>query len=82
MKKIIRVTFYLLLSSSFVSAQQKECGAMENLEYLKSQDPQLENKMLQNEQAIQNWIQTNAILCKYNCTILSLCIFNISNVLN
>jgi hypothetical protein len=60
MKKIIRVTFYLLLSSSFVSAQQKECGAMENLEYLKSQDPQLENKMLQNEQAIQNWIQTNA----------------------
>ncbi len=60
MRKIILVTFSLLFSCSFVSAQKKECGTMENLEYLKTQDPQLENLMLQNEQALQNWIQTNA----------------------
>ena len=34
---------------------------MENLEYLKTQDPKLENKILQNEQALQNWIQTRAV---------------------
>jgi hypothetical protein len=60
MRKIILVLFSLLFSCSFVSAQKKECGTMENLEYLKTQDPLLENLMLQNEQALQNWIQTNA----------------------
>ena len=49
-----------MLSFSFASAQKKECGTMENLEYLKTQDPKLENKILQNEQALQNWIQTRA----------------------
>jgi hypothetical protein len=60
MKKNLLVTIAFLFSFSFVSAQQKECGTMEYLEYLKSQDPQLENKMLQNEQALQNWIKTYA----------------------
>jgi hypothetical protein len=60
MKKIKLFTFFFLLSFSFVSAQKKECGTMANLEYLKSQDPQLENKMLQNEQSLQNWIKTHA----------------------
>jgi hypothetical protein len=60
MKKIKLFTFSFLLSFSFVSAQQKECGTMANLEYLKTQDPQLENKMLQNEQSLQNWIKTHA----------------------
>ena len=60
MKKIKLFTFFFLLSFSFVSAQQKECGTMANLEYLKTQDPQLENKMLQNEQSLQNWIKTHA----------------------
>jgi hypothetical protein len=60
MKKKILIIFSFLLSFSFVSAQQKECGTMEYLEYLKTQDPQLGNKMLQNEQALQNWIQTHA----------------------
>ena len=59
MKKIILVTISFFFSYSFVSAQQKECGTMEYLEYLKNQDPQLENIMVQNEQALQNWIQTH-----------------------
>jgi hypothetical protein len=59
MKKIILVTISFFFSYSFVSAQQKECGTMEYLEYLKTQDPQLENIMVQNEQALQNWIQTH-----------------------
>ena len=46
MKKIILVIFSFLFSYSFVSAQKKECGTMEHLEYLKTQDPQLENLML------------------------------------
>ena len=60
MKKILLVAIAFLFSVSFVSAQQKECGTMEYLEYLKSKDPQLENKMLQHEQALQNWIKTYA----------------------
>ena len=60
MKKIILFAISFLISFSFVSAQQIECGAMEYLEYLKIQDPNLENKMLQNEQTLQNWIKTHA----------------------
>jgi hypothetical protein len=60
MKKIILATISFLFSFSFAFAQQKECGTMEHLEYLKTQDPKLENKMLQNEQALQNWIKTHA----------------------
>jgi hypothetical protein len=59
MRKIIFVTISFFFSYSFVSAQQKECGTMEYLEYLKTQDPKLENLMLQNEQELQNWIQTH-----------------------
>ena len=59
MKKIILFTFSFLFSFSFVTAQQKECGTMEYLEYLKTQEPQLENLMLQKEQALQNWIKTH-----------------------
>ncbi len=59
MKKIILVIFSFLFSYSLVSAQKKECGTMEYLEYLKRQDPKLENLMLKNEQAIQNWIKTH-----------------------
>jgi hypothetical protein len=55
MKKIILVTISFLISYSIVSAQKKECGTMEYLENLKSQDPKLEDKMLKNEQAMQNW---------------------------
>ena len=60
MKKIILVTISFLFSYSIVSAQKKECGTMEYLEHLKTQDPQLENLMLKNEQAMQKWIKTHA----------------------
>ena len=56
MKKIalfITFFFYLVL----VDAQQRNCGTMQHLEYLKSQDPQLEQRMMQNEITLQNWIQ-------------------------
>ncbi len=59
MKKILLVTLSFLLSYSFVSAQKQECGTIENLEYLKTLDPQLENLMLHNEQVLQNWIKTH-----------------------
>ncbi len=72
MKKILLFTFSFFFSFSFVSAQKKECGTMEYLEYLKTQDPQLENKMLQNEQALQNWIQTNAASKSAKSVIISI----------
>ncbi len=72
MKKIILATFFFFISYSFISAQKKECGTMEHLEYLKTQDPQLENKMLQNEQALQNWIQTNAASKSAKSTIITI----------
>ena len=64
MKKIKIFTLYFLFSFtfSFVKAQEIECGTMANLEYLKAQDPQLENKMLQNEQALQKYIKTHTTI--------------------
>ena len=41
MKKIILVIFSFLFSYSLLFAQKKECGTMEYLEYLKTQDPKL-----------------------------------------
>jgi hypothetical protein len=74
MKKVILFTFSFsfLFLFSIVSAQKKECGSMEYLEHLKTQDPQLGNKMLQNEQAIQNWIQTNATNKSKKNTIITI----------
>ena len=72
MKKIILLSFLFLFGISFLFAQKKECGTMEYLEYLKSQDPQLTNKMLQNEQVLQNWIQTNANAKSKKRTIISI----------
>ncbi len=72
MKKIILVTFSILFSYSFLSAQKKECATVEYLEYLKSQDPQLENLMLRNEKALQNWIKTHADSKSTKSTIISI----------
>ena len=72
MKKIILFIFSLLLSFSSVSAQQIECGTMANLEYLKSQDPQLEKNMIRNEQALQNWIKTHAAIQSGKGTIITI----------
>jgi hypothetical protein len=72
MKKIILVTISFLFSYSLVYAQQKECGTMEYLENLKSQDPKLEDKMLKNEQAMQNWIKTHASSKSTKTTIITI----------
>ena len=57
--KIMKKIFFLLsfLCLIFVNAQERNCGTMQYLEYLKSQDPQLEQRMIQNEISMQNWIQ-------------------------
>jgi len=72
MKKIILITFSFLFSYSFVSAQKKECGTMEYLEHLKTQDPQLENLMLKNEQAMQNWIKTHPSSKSTKTTVITI----------
>ena len=72
MKKIILVTISFLFYYSLVSAQKKECGTMEYLEYLKTQDPKMENKMLKNEQAIQNWIKTHPSSKSTKTTIITI----------
>ena len=72
MKKIILVTISFLFSYSLVSAQKKECGTMEYLEYLKTQDPKLENLMLKNEHAMQNWIKTHPSSKSTKTTIITI----------
>ena len=72
MKKIILVIFSFLFSYSLLFAQKKECGTMEYLEYLKTQDPQLENLMLKNEQAMQNWIKTHPSSKSTKTTIITI----------
>ena len=72
MKKIILVTISFLFYYSLVSAQKKECGTMEYLEYLKMQDLKLENLMLKNEQAMQNWIKTHPSSKSTKTTIITI----------
>tara|TARA_E500000331_G_scaffold289693_1_gene285508 strand:+ start:4723 stop:4956 length:234 start_codon:yes stop_codon:yes gene_type:complete len=48
MKKSILILF-LLFNAIILFGQQRKCGTMENLEFLKSQDSFLEQKMLENE---------------------------------
>jgi hypothetical protein len=72
MKKVVLLTFLFLFSYSLVSAQKKECGTMEYLEYLKTKDPQLANKMLQNEQVLQNWIKNNPTAKTKKRTIITI----------
>ena len=72
MKKIILFTLTLLLTFSFVKAQGIECGTMANLENLKIQDPQLEYKLLQNEQALQTYIKTHSTIKSRKGTIITI----------
>ena len=72
MKKIILFTFFILFSFSFASAQQRNCGTIQHLQYLKGNDLQLENKMMQNEIALQSWIQTLAAFNSMNITIITI----------
>ena len=54
LKKIL-LTF-LFFSSLLSFSQVRNCGTMEHLEFLKSQDPLLEERMQKNEDNLQRWI--------------------------
>ena len=58
MKKIISIITLCLFTFS-VYTQTRNCGTMEHLEFLKSEDPLLEAKMQKNEAMLQNWIKNN-----------------------
>jgi len=47
----------LIISVLFTQAQTRNCGTMEYLEFLKSQDPLLEERMQKNENNLQYWIE-------------------------
>ena len=46
-----------LISVLFSWAQTRNCGTMEYLDFLQSRDPQLEERMQNNENNLQDWIQ-------------------------
>ena len=48
---------FLFFSSLLSFSQVRNCGTMEHLEYLKSQDPLLEKRMEKNENNLQRWIE-------------------------
>ena len=53
-----KILFFSFVTISFLSfSQVRNCGTMEHLEYLQSQDPMLKMRMVKNEQNLQNWIQ-------------------------
>ena len=47
---------FLFFSTFFTFSQVRNCGTMDHLEYLKSQDPLLEERMEKNEKNLQSWI--------------------------
>ena len=53
----ITILLFLLFSSLFSFSQIRNCGTMEHLEFLKSQDPLLEERMQNNENNLQGWIE-------------------------
>ncbi len=60
-KKLIMLKKLFVLSMAFLSMvtvtnAQRDCGTMEHLEYLKSQDPLLELRMQDIEQQVQEWM--------------------------
>ena len=59
MKNNFLTLIAILLFSNPIISQQRNCGTMQHLEYLKSKDSNLEQKMLQNEENIKTWILNN-----------------------
>ena len=59
MKNYFLTLIAILLFSNLIISQQRNCGTMQHLEYLKSKDSNLEQKMLQNEENIKTWILNN-----------------------
>ena len=60
MKKSILFLFSVVLCFSFSFAQQRNCGTMEYMNLLQSQDPQLQDRMQKDELQLQKWIKNNA----------------------
>ena len=56
LNKLLLITALFVYSFS-VSSQTRNCGTMEHLEFLKSQDPMLEERMQKNENNLQHWIE-------------------------
>ena len=54
---LLIVIFFITFLSS---AQQRNCGTMQYLEYSFENNQNLENGMIENEIALQNWIQKQA----------------------
>lgn len=57
-KKILYLMLGVSLVGTLANAQIRRCGSMENLERLKLEDPSLETRMLQIENATQEFINT------------------------
>ena len=58
MKKLLIIL--LCVCTLSISAQKRNCGTMENLEFLEYQDPMLEKRMQKNENKFQQTIKTLA----------------------
>ena len=58
MKRWIQILM-VCLSITSINAQIRDCGTMQHLQYLKYLDPQLEQKILQNEIDLQHWINNH-----------------------
>ncbi|MDF2436075.1 MAG: hypothetical protein K0Q95_451 [Bacteroidota bacterium] len=57
-KKVICLMLGLTMIGAISTAQVRRCGSMENLERLKLEDPALESRMVQIENATQQFINT------------------------
>ena len=56
MRYIYSLLLILLVSLSNGFSQSRNCGTMQNLEFLKDNDPQLEDRMQKIENNLQHWI--------------------------
>ena len=54
--KFLKSLILLFFIGSLLFSQERNCGTMQYLEYKKSKDSNLEQRMLENENLIQNWI--------------------------
>lgn len=48
-----------LVSGSVLAQSQRQCGTMENLEYLRQSDPGLDSRMIAIEEETERWMQNN-----------------------
>ena len=57
-----QLSVFLIISLIVLSAtsQQRNCGTMQYLEFLQSKDPQLKDRMANNELKLQKWIKDNS----------------------